>query len=49
MIRMEADIYLFVFRGSRGRAVWLHVEADDDGLRCGGEVDIRFADRADAG
>src|SRR5262245_17082393 len=47
--RVEPDVHLFAL-GHVGRvAIGPDIEADDDGIRCGGEQYIRLVDRADTG
>src|SRR5262245_3115469 len=47
--RVQPDVHLFAL-GHVGRvAIGPDIEADDDGIRCGGEQYIRLCDRADTG
>ena len=46
--RVVADVDALGVRDLRGLALGADVEADDDGIRRGGEVDVRLGDGADA-
>ena len=45
---VELDLNAFAFRSGDRHVLHLCVEADDDGVRCACEQNVRFRDRADS-